>query len=174
MRDYQYKDVSITPIEEQYLSLIRIHRNEYDTWVNLSDVNLLHQDQQLKWYKNLVFDNTKKYFILWNAVDIPIGLIRIDEIDYINRSARVGCDVFSSFRRSGFGTKAMELTINYCFEVLNLHRLWLSVAEYNHAAYAVYKKVGFITEGTQKDALYRFGKYNDYIMMSLIRGENDE
>jgi len=173
MRDYKYKDVSIAPIEEHWLPLIRAHRNEYDTWVNLSDVNLLHQDQQLKWYKNLVFDTTKKYFILWNDVDTPIGLIRIDEIDYINRSARVGCDVFSGFRGDGFGTKAMELTINYCFGILNLHRLWLSVAEYNHAAYAVYKKVGFITEGTQKDALYRFGKYNNYTMMSLIKGEEN-
>lgn len=179
---FKYKDVFITPIEEWQLPSLRRHRNEFDTWINLSDVNLIHEDQQTKWYKNLVFDSTKKYFTLWAYLkegdDIvghrAIGLIRIDELDYINRSARVGCDIFSEFRGKGLGTMAMQLTVNYCFDYINMHRLWLLVAEYNHAAYAIYKKVGFITEGTQKDALYRSGKYNDYIMMSLIKGEENE
>lgn len=177
MKIYAYKDTYIRPIEENQLDLLRHHRNDYSTWVNLSDACSIHQDQQLAWYKKLVFDSTKKYFMLWTTAgfgDQPIGLIRIDEIDYINRSARVGCDIFSNFRGNGLGTQAMELTKDYCFNVLNMHRLWLSVAEYNNVAYAVYKKVGFLTEGTQKDALYRFGKYNDYTMMSLIKGEENE
>ena len=170
---YSHKNVYITTIEEDHLSTLRCHRNDYSTWVNLSDVCSINEDQQLSWYKNLVFDSTRKYFMLWLG-RVPIGLIRIDEIDYINRSARVGCDIFSAFREKGFGTEAMELTISYCFDVLNMHRLHLSVAAYNKAAKRIYTKVGFTEEGIQKDALYRFGKYNDYIMMSLIKGEENE
>ena len=170
---YTHKNVCITTIEEDHLELLREHRNDYFTWINLSDVRFISREQQLSWYKNLVFDSTRQYFML-RLDGIPIGLIRIDEIDYINRSARVGCDIFSEFRGKGFGTKAMQLTINYCFDVLNMHRLHLSVAAYNEAAKRIYTKVGFTEEGLQKDALYRWGKYNDYIMMSLIKGEENE
>ena len=177
MEIYTHKDTYIRTIEESHLELLRHHRNDYSTWVNLSDVRSIHQEQQLAWYKKVVFDSTKKYFVLWTTTNFdeqPIGLIRIDEIDYINHSARVGCDIFSGFRNKGFGTTAMQLAVNYCFDVLNMHRLYLSVAAYNDAAKKVYIKTGFTEEGVQKDALYRFGKYNDYIMMSLIKGEENE
>lgn len=174
---YRCGEVFVRLIEDTDLEFLREHRNDFETWINLTDITLIYKDQQETWYSKLINDKSKKYFIAYQWDDIDgvgvaakrIGLIRIDEIDYINRSARIGCDVFKDVRTHGYGTKIMVLAVKYCFDFLNMHRLWLCVSEYNEPAIAVYKKVGFIEEGIQKEALYRKGQYHNYIQMSLIK-----
>lgn len=174
---YKCGEIFIRLIEEKDLETLREHRNDFSTWINLSDITLIYKNQQEIWYTKLINDKSKKYFIAYQWTDVDgvgiaserIGLIRIDEIDYINRSARVGCDIFKTKRNQGYGKQVMEIIIKYCFDVLNMNRLWLLVAEYNDSAISVYKKVGFLGEGVQKEALYRNGKYNDYIQMSLLK-----
>ena len=175
---YREGDFYIRLIEKEDLERIRIHRNDYETWVNLTDTNLIYKEQQEVWYQKLIQDRTKKYFMVYvwmNDTEFPlsiqesVGIIRIDEIDYINRSARVGCDIFKQYRNKGYGKGTMNLVVKYCFEFLNMHRLWLLVAEYNLSAIKVYKVVGFKEEGLQKSALFRKGIYHDYVSMSIIK-----
>ena len=172
---FEKNKLVIRLIEKKDLELLRQHRNDFKTWHNLTDINLIYKEQQESWYMNLIQDRTKKYFMVSGWVNNnnivtkeDIGFIRIDEIDALNRSARIGCDVFKSFRTQGFGTKIMDLACSYGFDYLNIHRLWLLVVEYNISAISVYKKTGFIQEGVQKQALYRDGKYYNYLMFSYI------
>lgn len=172
---FEHNNLYIRLIEKEDLEILRQHRNDYKTWINLTDINLIYKEQQELWYTKLIQDKTKKYFMAYSwvtenqvTVNENIGVIRIDEIDSINRSARVGCDVFKSFRNRGLGTKIMEAICAYSFNFLNMHRLWLLVASYNMAAIEIYKRTGFLEEGCQKQALYRNGTYHDYIMMSYL------
>jgi diamine N-acetyltransferase len=52
-----------------------------------------------------------------------------------------------------------------------MNRLWLLVLENNEPAKNLYKKMGFVNEGVQRQAIFKEGQYHDYIMMSLLRGE---
>lgn len=175
---YKHDNLYIRLIEKNDLETIRQHRNDMTTWVNLTDINLIYKEQQEVWYQSLILDKSKRYFMVDSWTDrnegYPvftkecIGIIRIDEIDYINRSVRVGCDIFKMYRNKGFGKKVMELVTKYCFDFLNSHRLWLLVADFNLPAIEIYKNAGFKMEGKQFSAIYREGKYHDYIMMSNI------
>jgi RimJ/RimL family protein N-acetyltransferase len=94
----------------------------------------------------------------------------MDQIDYINRSIRVGGDIHKDYRGKGYGTKMFELIVSYCFNYLNSRRLWLMVLETNEKAIQLYKKIGFKEEGRQIEAVFKNGKYIDYLMMSKLKG----
>jgi RimJ/RimL family protein N-acetyltransferase len=54
---------------------------------------------------------------------------------------------------------------------MNLNRLWLLVLESNAHAIRLYQKQGFRLEGRMRQAVFRDGRYVDYLVMSILDGE---
>jgi RimJ/RimL family protein N-acetyltransferase len=71
----------------------------------------------------------------------------------------------------GYGTEAMRLALNFAFNELNLHRVQLSVFDYNERAIALYEKMGFVREGVYREYLQRDGKRYDMYLYGLLRRE---
>jgi len=71
----------------------------------------------------------------------------------------------------GYGTEASELMLEHAFRVLALHRVALSVFEFNERAVKSYLKVGFVIEGRARDAIWRDGRYWDEISMSILESD---
>lgn len=164
-------DIYICPVEEKDLQFIKSIRNNPTTWINLTNIEMLTDQNQIKWLHSLQCSN-KKYFIIYKITDcVPIGIIRTDFIDYINRSIQIGVDIDPKFRGLGYGNKTYKLFLRYCFDYLNMHRVWLLVVDYNNVGLHLYLKNGFREEGRQREAILREGKYHDYVMMSILENE---
>ena len=58
-----------------------------------------------------------------------------------------------------------------CFDELNLHRVQLTVFDYNKRAIALYEKLGFQHEGTFREFLHRDGRRYDMHLYGLLRRE---
>ena len=71
----------------------------------------------------------------------------------------------------GYGQEAMSLLLPYEFEELNLHRIQLTVFEYNERAIALYEKLGFRREGAHREAMLREGRRYDMYLYGLLRRE---
>lgn len=71
----------------------------------------------------------------------------------------------------GFGTEATELMLQHAFERLALHRVALSVFEFNERAIRSYRKAGFVVEGRSREAIWRDGRYWDEIQMSILESD---
>jgi len=71
----------------------------------------------------------------------------------------------------GYGTEVMNLLLRHCFVTLNLNRVQLRVFSRNARARRTYEKVGFIEEGSLRQAGYKQGKYDDVIVMGILRSE---
>lgn len=99
--------------------------------------------------------------------DTPVGEVIINEIDEDNRSANIRIGLFDpQYFGKGYGTEAMKLAVDYGFKHGNLHRIELSVYDFNPRAIHVYEKVGFTLEGTLRDSLLWDGEYTDEHIMS--------
>lgn len=104
----------------------------------------------------------------WRA----IGNVGVHNLDAVARAAEVGIMLGdTSIWNQGYGTEAMQLLIDHCFETLNLNRVQLYVYEDNVWAIRAYEKVGFVHEGRKRQALYKHGKYKDVLIMSILRNE---
>ncbi|WP_353229909.1 GNAT family protein [Novosphingobium sp.] len=97
------------------------------------------------------------------------GYVQITAIDPIHRSANLGLLIGKpGDRRRGYGQEAMELTLHFCRSHLNLTRLSLTVHADNDPAIALYEKLGFVTEGVQRQAQFIAGRWVDLQLMALI------
>ena len=71
----------------------------------------------------------------------------------------------------GYGTEATELMVAHAFTRLALHRVALTVFEFNARAIRSYEKCGFVAEGRARQAIYRDGRFWDEIHMSILLDE---
>ena len=73
--------------------------------------------------------------------------------------------------QQGLGRKVLRELIRIAFEELNAHRLFLDVFEDNERARHLYESLGFVYEGTLRDAALREGKFYTLRLMSLLERE---
>jgi diamine N-acetyltransferase len=71
----------------------------------------------------------------------------------------------------GVGRKMLEALLKTAFEELGAHRLYLDVFEDNARARHVYESLGFVYEGTLREAARRDGKYSSLRLMSILDRE---
>lgn len=146
-------------------------RNDQNTWMHLTDPRPLGPGDQKKWIESLSMRQDRYYFVV-NTDEHPfVGIVRMDEFDTLNRSIRVGADIVPELRGKGFGIKLYHLIKRYCFDFMNVHRVWLAVLETNGHAMRLYEKQGFKVEGRYRSAVFRDGKYLDYVLMSILEDE---
>ncbi|MEV1178893.1 GNAT family protein [Nonomuraea sp. NPDC049784] len=101
-----------------------------------------------------------------------VGEVVLNELDRYNlscnlRIALIGDRVFGK----GYGTEAIRLVLDHAFATTPLHRIRLGVYAFNERARHVYKKVGFVEEGVERDALLWDGEWHDAVLMSVLRHE---
>jgi RimJ/RimL family protein N-acetyltransferase len=71
----------------------------------------------------------------------------------------------------GYGTEATQLMLDYAFGTLRLHRVALSVFEFNERAIRSYRRCGFVIEGRAREAILREGRWWDELTMSVLEPE---
>ena len=77
----------------------------------------------------------------------------------------------SEDRRCGYGTQVLGLLLRFAFDELNLYRLTARVQEYNEGALRLLQKAHFSEEVRRRQALQRFGRYWDLLLLGLLREE---
>lgn len=168
---FEYNDIRIRPVEESDLPNMVNLRADPSIWTNLGSIHMINLYEQKKWFERVSSDLKVRYYILCSKDINFIGIVRTDEIDSINRSIRIGGDILPRYHGKGYGTKMYKLLLKYCFDFLNMNRVWLLVLETNEMAIKLYQKAGFTIEGAQRQAIYRYGEYTNYIMMSILKSE---
>ena len=71
----------------------------------------------------------------------------------------------------GIATQAIELISNFAFETLNLHKLKAGCYSENIGSKKAFEKVGFNLEGTLKSQWKLNNRYQDELILGLLRNE---
>jgi RimJ/RimL family protein N-acetyltransferase len=103
---------------------------------------------------------------------VPIGNCGFHNLDWRSRAGEVGIFIGEkSLWNQGLGTEVMRLLLRHGFNTLNLNRIELGVYDNNPRAIRSYEKAGFVLEGRKRSAVYKDGRYNDLLIMSVLRRE---
>jgi RimJ/RimL family protein N-acetyltransferase len=71
----------------------------------------------------------------------------------------------------GYGTGATRLMLDHAFGTLGLHRIALTVFEFNERAIRAYRRCGFVVEGRARESIWRDGRWWDELAMSVLAPE---
>lgn len=101
-----------------------------------------------------------------------LGHVGLYQIDHRVRACEFGILIGDSSRwGKGIGKEVTSAVVAYGFDELNVNRIDLSVIASNTRAIRLYEGLGFVREGTKRQAQYRAGEYLDVILMSILRSE---
>jgi len=144
-------------------------------WVNDPEVTVdmgtsipksMHEEE--RWYEETQKSDKKKIFAI-QVGKKHVGNIGLDNIDYRNRKASLGIMIGEpDYWDKGYGSDAIKTLLYMGFNELNLHKIYLHVFPSNKGALKCYEKCGFKKEGVLREHVFKGGKYQDLIVMSII------
>ena len=112
-------------------------------------VNQWNQDTEVTKYRETGGSDDKKlsnlsFGIFDKESQKLIGDIGISSIDSKNKNAEIGMAIGDkNYWSKGYGTDLVKTILKFCFEDLNLNKVYLDVWEENKRAIGCYSKCGF-------------------------------
>lgn len=100
-----------------------------------------------------------------------VGTCSLFGEDRLARHAEVGIALLPEARGRGVGTAALRQLVEFGFQRRNLRRLHLVAIESNAAGIAAYRRLGFVEEGRRREHCWVRGRYEDEILMGLLRSD---
>lgn len=144
--------------------------------ISIKDSFLLNKEitpeSHLLWYERLKQDSTQQLFSIIHK-GTHCGNIGLKNINLSNKNAEMWVYIGDkALWGRGIAKDATILLLDYCFETLQLHKVYLSVADFNERAISVYRKCGFEIEGFLRDETLYKGRYVSLHRMGIIRNIN--
>lgn len=124
------------------------------------------------WRKRLEETSDEMFILVACIEDELVGQLNIHT--FPNRPRRkhaghIGMVVRDDFQGQGVGAELMRAAVDVADNWLNLLRLELTVFVDNEPAIQLYKKNGFVVEGTLSQYAFRAGQYIDVFTMARLR-----
>lgn len=102
----------------------------------------------------------------------PIGDIQLGLVMPHHRIAMLGAMIGEpDYWGGGYGTDALLLIVDFAFDWLDFHRLWLGTMSINARVIRQMEKVGFTLEARQRGWWYADGVWCDNLVYGLLRDE---
>lgn len=133
-------------------------------------------DPEVCAYREINADTTKLQDLSFSIHDKGsgklIGDIGISSVNPKNKHAEIGLSIGDkSFWGKGYGTDVVKAVLAFCFDKLNLNKVYLDVWEENQRAIKCYLRCGFRNDGMLRQHVWKDGKYHNKIIMSILKDE---
>ncbi|OGE52487.1 hypothetical protein PENARI_c010G09934 [Penicillium arizonense] len=88
-----------------------------------------------------------------------------------HRNLTLGISLAPGFRGKGYGGEAINWALDWAFRYAGVHRVGLSTFSYNENALKLYRKLGFVEEGREREAIYHLRVWHDVVSFSMLEHE---
>ena len=170
------KRVTLRGLEVEDAKIIIEHFNDLEVRRFLGHPAAFSREEEEKWIRS-GWERRQKgeayvFGIEFNEKKELIGTIALEGIESINRSAELGIAIWQKqYWGKGLGTEAINLLLDYGFNLLNLHRIHLTVLQDNERAQRAYSKVGFQLMGRHRERIFKDGVFHDLLIMDILANE---
>jgi [ribosomal protein S5]-alanine N-acetyltransferase len=103
-----------------------------------------------------------------HGMDTAIGIFQVRELEPGFASAEWGFAIGSAFWGSGMFADAAKMTIDFAFDVVEVHRLEARAAVANGRGNGALRKVGAMQEGILRKSFLRNGEYLDQTLWTIL------
>ncbi len=167
------KNVTLRPITIEDTKDIVRWRNSEEVRKYFLDRSDITEQSHNNWLKNKVFTGEVAQFVITlSSSGDSLGTTFIKDLDFTSKKGEFGIFIGETDQRGkGVGFEATRLITEYGFDVLGLNKVYLRVIANNHRAVATYKRVGYSIDGTLRKEVYDNGKYEDVVIMSMLKSE---
>lgn len=166
----EYDNIVLRPITLSDTEKIVTWRNKKEVQEHFVYQRLFTKESHEHWMKTMVkTQKVAQFMIIVKDTRQEIGSVYLRDIDRENQKAEFGIFIGETVSQGkGYGTMAAKAILQFGFEQLGLHKIFLRVFADNRRAIASYIKVGFVQEGHMKDDVLINGTFKDMIFMAVF------
>ncbi|MBS3169531.1 GNAT family N-acetyltransferase [Candidatus Woesearchaeota archaeon] len=177
------KEIIITGNRIKLVSFTDQHLQDPHYLMWLRDYDIVKFINRREYLQKISFDDVKEYIKniraskrdIFFAIEILennrfIGTFKIADIDIYTKKAGLGVLIGDkSLWGSGLASEAISLGIDFCFNIMGLHKICGGCIEPNTGMKKIFEKLGFSKEGHFKEHDLFEGRYIDHIHYGLLR-----
>jgi RimJ/RimL family protein N-acetyltransferase len=132
---------------------------------------LFAESDARSWIEHMSVEGTSGCWVIESA-DRPVGFANFRDFHPKGKSCEIGVGIGEpGLWGKHLGREALELEVEYLRRELGVHRIGLSVVSHNDRAIWMYKSLGFVVEGVERDGIGRDGAFLDDVKMSWVEGK---
>lgn len=146
-------------------------------WMHDSEINCNFQAdfasstmESVVSFINNSFSDENQNFAFVDKQDEYLGTISLKHISQKNCNAEYAIVTRKRAQGTGAAMRATQELLQYAFEELKLHKVYLNVLEENIRAQRLYEKCGFVCEGRAVDAVKINGIYRTLKWYGILNG----
>ncbi len=149
------ENIQLRALEPHDIAVLYEWENQTDYWL---DSQTMHPYS--KYLLNQFLENASRdiyetqqlrLVILLKETQEPIGFVDLFDLDVKNSRAALGILIGSEKNKNkGYASEAIQLILQYAFEILNLKQVYADVIENNTTSMRLFEKNGFIKTITKK------------------------
>jgi RimJ/RimL family protein N-acetyltransferase len=99
-----------------------------------------------------------------------IGMVALFDIQN-QYKAEIGYWLGAAYHGQGIMTEAVRAVVSYAFGTMGMGRLYAYTSVENTQSLAMLQKVGFVMEGVMRQHTMRDGRWDDTVIMGIIRDD---
>lgn len=168
-----WKRISLVVPEKQDVELWYKNINDIETQSYLGSMywEIVFKENEEEYYEMIRKDKTNRTFIIYvDDEKKTIWNVSLFNLDFFNKKAELGISIFDKeSRNKGYWTEAINLILEFAFEVLSLNKVNLKFVKFNKRAERVYEKCWFKKCWVLRQESLRWWKYYDDILMEIFR-----
>jgi len=169
-------EVTLRPVEAEDADVVQRWMNDERVWRPALDVNPTNRVQWEGFFEDVLSGEDGVHCLACDG-DEPMGLVSLTGSRYgpSETSRARGAELAYWFgpehHGQGYASDAAARLVQYAFEDRNLRRLYAQVGEFNDASVGLLESLGFVREGTLREAAWFRGEYHDVLSYGLLRAE---
>jgi len=166
--------IKLRALEPRDLGFVFEVENNTEIW-NISNTQTPYSKFLIKQYmKNAHQDiytaKQLRLLIEVKSTEKSVGLIDLFEFDPKNKRVGLGILILNSEdRNQRIGSQAVGLLIDYVFEFLDVHQIFVNIDVNNVASIKLFNNFGFELIGVKKDWNFQNKSYHDEAIYQLIK-----
>lgn len=164
--------ISLREVHESDLEIFQKYRNNYEDSKNYRTIKPLTSENQKNYWLNVINNDKHIVFTIIEKLSQKIlGEIRASNIDQY-KSAEIGLWIVPEYRHKGIASEAVQLLLKFVFGRANINRIEAQISSTNIDSIKLFERNGFTKEGILREKTYYDFKYQDVVVMSILKKEH--
>jgi diamine N-acetyltransferase len=167
------KNISLRAIEPADIDILYQWENDTDTW-NVSNTQTPYSRFVLEQYITSahqdIYSVKQLRLMICDASGKATGTIDLFDFDPNHMRAGIGILIADKEdRRKGAASEALELLLDYCFKILNLHQVYSNITIDNEASVLLFQKYGFQITGMKRQWIREGDQFKDELLLQRLK-----
>ncbi len=165
--------LNIRALEPEDLDFLFELENDSEVWKVSETTAPVSRNTLRKFIESSYLDITQtrqaRFIIVSTDDNIAVGTIDLFDYDPINRRIGIGILIKKEYRGNHFAKHAMNLAMDYCFNILSVHQVFCNIQKDNQISLNLFQKLGFTVIGIKKDWYLFDNQWKDEYMLQKVR-----